>query len=103
MAEENVSRREHEEFAKRIDEENSRQNHRITVLENSMDSLQSLAQSVNKLAVNMENMLKEQEKQGRRLEALESRDGEKWRTITSHILTVVLGIVIGFIFHQIGM
>lgn len=103
MPEETISRREHEEFARRIDAENNRQNRRIEILENSMESLQSLAQSVNKLAVNMESMIKEQEKQGERLEKLESRDGERWRSVTLYVITTIIGIVIGFAFKAIGL
>lgn len=103
MAESAISREEHEEFARRLDEENNRQNRRLEILENSMESLQSLAQSVNKLAVSMESMVKEQEKQGQRLEKLEGRDGEKWRSVAGYVLTTVIGIVIGFVFRVLGM
>lgn len=103
MPEETISRREHEEFARRIDAENNRQNRRLEILENSMESLQSIAQSVNKLAVNMEGMIKEQEKQGERLEKLENRDGERWRSVTLYVITTIIGIVIGFAFKAIGM
>ena len=50
----------------------------------------------------MESMVKEQEKQGKRLETLESRDGEMWRKAVGYVLTAILGIVIGFVFTQIG-
>ena len=33
----------------------------------------------------------------------EERDGEMWRKVTGHIVTVIIGIVIGYIFKQIGM
>ena len=48
-------------------------------------------------------MVKEQEKQGNRLEVLEGRDGEMWRKIVGYVITAVIGIVIGFAFTQIGM
>ena len=51
----------------------------------------------------MENMLKEQEAQGNRLEALEDRDGEKWRTMISYVGTTIIGILIGYIFKMLGM
>lgn len=105
-----ISRKEHEEFCrrmeienKRLEDENDRQNQRIEILENNVLKIQSLATSVEKLAVNMESMLKEQEKQGKRLEMLEGRDGEMWRKVTGHILTVVIGIVVGYIFTKIGV
>ena len=98
-----VTRAEHEEFRKRLDAENNRQNKRIDLLEKNEQQIQSLATSVEKLALNMENMLKEQERQGERLEALESRDGEMWRKVTGYVITAVLGIVVGYIFTQFGM
>lgn len=98
-----ISRAEHEEFSRRQDEENKRQNRRIDLLEKNVEKMGALTSSVEKLATNMESMLKEQEKQGRRLEALESRDGEMWRKVTAHIITAIIGIILGFLFRQIGM
>lgn len=103
MPEDAISRKEHEEFAKRIDAENTRQNRRIEILETNMESLHSLANSVSKLAGNMESMLKEQEKQGERLSKLEGRDGEMWKTVTVYVITAVIGIIIGVVFKSIGM
>lgn len=98
-----ISRAEHEEFSRRLEEENQRQNRRIQLLEDNIQKMNSLATSVEKLALNMQSMLKEQEKQGKRLEALEGRDGEMWRKITGYVITAVIGILIGYIFKQIGM
>lgn len=98
-----VTRAEHEEFRMRLDAENNRQNKRIDLLEKNEQQIQSLATSVEKLALNMENMLKEQERQGERLKALESRDGEMWRKVTGYVITAVIGIVVGYIFTQFGM
>ena len=98
-----VTREEHEEFRRRIDDENGRQNKRIELLEENNKRMETLNISIEKLAVNMESMLKEQLLQGKRLEILESRDGEMWRKIVSYILTAIIGVVIGFIFKQIGM
>jgi TolA-binding protein len=98
-----ISRAEHEEFCRRIDEENNRQNRRIELLEESMHQLAALTTSVEKLASNMEHMVKTQEKQGQRLEALEGRDGEMWRKVVAYVLTAVIGIFIGYVFTQIGM
>ena len=98
-----ITRAEHEEFRKRIEDENARQNKRIELLENNMTRLEALNISIEKLALNMENMLKEQVQQGKRLEILESRDGEMWRKVVSYAVTAVIGIVIGFICKQIGL
>ena len=98
-----ITRAEHEEFVKRMEDEDRRQNRRIEILEESVQQFTSLTASVEKLALNMENMLKEQEAQGNRLEALEDRDGEKWRTMISYVGTTIIGILIGYIFTLLGM
>ena len=98
-----ITRAEHEEFRKRIEEENKRQNCRINKLEDTFVTINNLATSTEKLATSMEAMLKEQEEQGGRLKILEERDGEKWRKVVGYIVTAVVGIVVGFIFTQIGI
>ncbi len=105
-----ITRAEHEEFCRRMEAENKRladedkrQNHRIDELEDNVRQISSLAASTEKLAVNMENMLKVQEQQGERLERLESRDGEMWRKVMGYIVTAVIGAVITLVFTQIGM
>lgn len=98
-----ITRAEHEEFRKRIEEENKRQNCRINKLEDTFEKINSLATSTEKLATSMEAMLKEQEEQGGRLKILEERDGEKWRKVVGYIVTAVVGIMVGFIFTQIGI
>lgn len=98
-----ITRAEHEEFRKRLEEENKRQDRRIELLEENVREMGALTTSVEKLAQSMESMVKEQEKQGKRLEVLESRDGEMWRKVVGYVVTAVIGIVLGFVFTQIGM
>lgn len=98
-----ITRAEHEEFKRRLEEENSRQDKRIALLEDSVRETGALATSVEKLVVSMESMVKEQERQGKRLEVLEGRDGEMWRKAVGYIVTAILGIFIGFVFTQIGL
>lgn len=98
-----ITRAEHEEFRRRIEEENKRQDKRIEILEENAKRIEGLNSSIEKLALNMENMLKEQLKQGKRLEVLEARDGEMWRKVVSYAITAIVGIVIGFLFKQFGM
>lgn len=98
-----ISRAEHEEFRRRMDEENARQDKRISLLEENAKQIGSLTISVEKLAQSIELMVKEQEKQGKRLEVIENRDGEMWRKVVGYIITAVVGIVLGFVFTQVGM
>lgn len=105
-----VSMEMHKEFEKRMDIENrrlsdedKRQNRRIDELEGTVRQIGDLTASVKELAVSMKNMTNIQEQQGKRLDVLENQDGEMWRKVTGYIFTAILGIVIGFIFKQIGM
>ena len=98
-----ITRAEHEEFRKRIEEENKRQNCRINKLEDTFEKINSLATSTEKLATSMEAMLKEQEEQGGRLKILEERDGEKWRKVLGVIATAVVSAVVGFAMAHFGM
>ena len=98
-----ITRAEHEEFRRRIEEEEHRQNRRLEVIEGNIAELMKLTANIERLATNMENMLKEQERQGDRLETLEARDGKKWRQVSGYVITAIVGIVIGYIFLQIGM
>ncbi len=86
-----------------LKQENDRQNHRIASLEQSVREISNLTASVQDLATNMKSMLKEQEKQGKRLELLEGRDGEKWRKAMAYIGTAILGAVLAIIFAKIGL
>ena len=101
-----ISRAEHDEFCRRLEAEHkrlaaedNRQNHRIDTLEEKVEQIGALV----KLALNMEIMANELKQQGERLESLEARDGENWRKAVGHIVTVVIGAVIGFICTRIGL
>lgn len=98
-----ITRAEHEEFRRRLEEENRRQDKRIELLEENTKRIETLNGTIGKLAANMEGMLKEQLRQGQRLELLESRDGELWRKVVSYALTAVVGAVVGFLCKQLGL
>ena len=68
-----------------------------------MREIGALTTAVEKLAQSVESMVKEQEKQGRRLDDLEGRDGEMWRKVVGYIITAAVGILVGFLFRQIGI
>lgn len=110
MSDEYLSVREHTEFARHMESENEklaaedrRQNHRLDELEKSITQISSISISIERLAANMENMLKEQISQGQRLEKLESRDGDSWRNFKWVIVAALASIVIGFVAYHIGL
>lgn len=98
-----ITRAEHEEFARRIDAEEHRQNHRLDELEQNVTAFGRIASSVERLALSMENMVKEQERQGKRLDKLESRPSDNWNTIVRSILTGLGSAIAGAIITAITM
>lgn len=90
-----LPRTEHNEFVKRIEDANSRQDARLKQIEKDVSQMSQLVVSVEKLAVNMENMAREQQRQGQRLDTLEGRDGERWRMVVGCIITAVVGLIVG--------
>lgn len=93
--EEPITRAEYEEYQKRIEDEDHRQNKRIEQLEENTKQINALTVSIEKLAQSVESMVKEQEAQGKRLVSLESKDGEMWRKVVGYVITTIIGIAVG--------
>ena len=92
-----ITRAEHEEFSRRIEDWERRQDKRLELLEDNVREIGALTTSVEKLAQSVESMVKEQERQGKRLEALENRDGEKWRKLMGYALSALASGFAGFL------
>lgn len=75
----------------RLRDEDNRQNRRLELLEQSMETQRKIATSVEKLALNMEQMLKEQEKQGARLTALEQEPAKNWSNLKQTVFNNITG------------
>ena len=93
----------HGEFEKRMDDEHTRMNHRISNLEKSVEEINKLAISLERLTLSVQSMVEEQKKQGTRLETLESRDGKMGREVTSHIIMAIVGAVVCFLLTKLGL
>lgn len=74
-------------------------NHRVKKCEEQQTLLNKLVNSVDKLAINMEYMAKEQQEQGKRLERLEQEPAENFkhykRLILGCVITGVVGTILG--------
>ena len=90
-----IARAEHNEYVKRMEDEHHRMNRRIGLLEEEVRQISQIASSVEKLAINMENMLKEQQEQGERLEKLEREPGDTWQRIKNKALDTAVGLIFG--------
>nr|DAM87258.1 MAG TPA: hypothetical protein [Caudoviricetes sp.] len=96
-----ITRAEHAEFVKRMEEENKRQNNRISSAENSLEVCKELASSVERLAENMASMKEELANQGTRLQTLEKKPGDRWETVLKTALTTIVSSLAAMIFAAI--
>ena len=98
-----ITRAEHEEFSRRMEDWNRRQDKRLELLEENVREIGTLTASVEKLALSVQSMVKEQERQGQRLETLEDRDGAKWRKLMGYIVSALAAGIVGFLLAQAGL
>ena len=68
---------------------------RIDELEKKVDTIQNLTLSVNKLAINMEQMLNEQKKQREDIDALKSEPGDRWKSMKRTAFTTIVSVIAG--------
>lgn len=87
----------HEEFARRIDEENDRQNARLSALERGLIEINKITVQIERLSANIETMTGEIKKQGTRLDAIEEKPAKRWDTIVGAVITGIVGILIGLV------
>lgn len=99
-----ITRQEHEEFSRRIDAENTRQNRRIGVLEENVKQINALTISVEKMASNMEHMLEAIERQGNliekqnnRLDDIEREPAKDQKEIKMEIIKTIVSALVGAI------
>ena len=90
-----ITRAEHEEFRRRIEDEEHRQNRRLEELEETVRQIQALTISVERLAISVQNMTSEQKRQGERLGRLEAEPAKNWSTLKSAALGALATIVVG--------
>jgi putative exporter of polyketide antibiotics len=89
-----VTIEEHKEFVHRVDSANEEQNRRISKLEESFEQITKLTVAVEKIAISLDLMVKEQEKQGMRLEAIEKQPAKRWDTLIACLITGIVGAAI---------
>lgn len=98
-----VTHPEYAEYVRRVDDWQKRQDARLSEAEGRIDEIIRLNANIERLAASMESMQKELTKQGTRLDSLEERDGDMWRTVVKYAITAVVAAVVGYAFAQIGM
>lgn len=76
---------------------------RIDNVEEITNEIHSLSLSVERLATTVESMLSRLTEQEKRLNKIELKDADMWQQIVKYAVTAAIGVVVGFIFKQIGI
>ena len=94
--EEFVTKAVHEEFVKRMEEEDKRQNKRIEIIEDKQVQISELVTSVKVLAANVENIAKEINEQGLRLKEIEGKPGKRWEQLLGYVISALVTAAIAY-------
>ncbi len=112
-----LSRGEHQEYKKaidaeikRLDSEDKRLSERLKAVEGFnvqlteiTKTLQMQSDNIGEMNRNLMSLSEARKEDSERLEKLEGKDGEMWRKVVGYVVTAIVGIVVGFLFKQIGM
>lgn len=90
-------------LCKELKEEDGRQNKKIGELEVRVAQINSLTLSVEKMAYNMDGMLKQLAEQSERMKKLEGRDGEYWKKVINAAITGIVGGLVVFAMGKLGL
>lgn len=76
---------------------------RLDRLEDKVDSLYDLTLSVKEIATEMKEMRKDMSNMDARIMAIETKPAKRWDGMVDKVLYTILGILIAYLFKQIGM
>lgn len=105
-----LTRREHEEFEKRMvlecqrrEDEDHRQNKRLEKLEETVSKIEGLTIAIEKMTVSIGTMTTELKSQGERLEQIESKPGKRWEALVGDIIKLIVAAAVGFMLAKAGL
>lgn len=75
---------------------------RINKVEAVTEEIHQLTLSVERLTITLTNVVRQQESQENRIDVIEAKDGEMWRTFVKYVITAVVGVIVGFVMRNVG-
>lgn len=66
-------------------------------------TMQKQSDNIGELSRNIASLTKARAEDTERLEKLEGRDGDMWRTVLKYAATVIVGALIGYVCTRIGI
>lgn len=91
-----ITRAEHEEFKKRIEDEEKRQNRRLDTMEGRVDKLIDMQVSMAQLQVGITNISEELKKLATEVEAIKREPADKWNKAVWIVVSIVITAVVTY-------
>lgn len=103
VGDEYITRPEHDEFKRRLEDEEARQNRRLEVMENRVDKLIDMQASLAVMQAGIDSISQEVKRIGTEVDAIKQEPADKWRKATWIIVTVVLTAAVTFFLSRMGV
>ena len=98
-----ITRPEHDEFKKRLEDEESRQNRRLEVIENRVDKLIDMQASLAVMQAGIDSISESVKRIGTEVDALKSEPAQNWHKAVWIVFTVIVTAVITYILSKAGV
>lgn len=98
-----ITRPEHEEFKKRMEDEESRQNRRLEVMENRVDKLIDMQASLAVMQAGIDSISGAVKRIGEEVDALKSEPANKWNKAVWIVFTVIITAAVTYFLSRMGV
>lgn len=98
-----ITRPEHEEFKKRLEDEETRQNHRLEVIENRVDKLIDMQASMAVMQAGIDNISSEVKSIRSDVESLRQEPADKWKKATWIVVTAIITAAVMYFLSKMGV
>lgn len=94
---------EHERRLTEVEERSKSNTHRLTEMEKRQDDLEELTSTVKVLAVREEAVESDVKEIKSDVKSLTSKPGQRWDSLVSQIIGIVVAAIVGFLLAKIGL
>lgn len=98
---EEITRAEHEEFKRRIEDEEKRQNHRLDTVEDRVNSLIDMQVSMATIQVGIASITEELKKLAAEVDDIKREPADKWNKAVWIVVTALITAAVTFILSRI--
>ena len=103
MGDEFVTKEVHAEFVKRIEAEETRQNRRLSEIDEELRELRKMATNIERLSISVETMAKELAKVVNTVEEIKDEPADNWRKAVWIVLGALIAAAVGYALRGVGL